>query len=158
MILKYGQTDDVYFVEATGNRGVSFNKWENIREHIGPDQFYAKLSWRQCRTEKDLTTKLAKFLGKTQGRKYGIGADKLVQQKTLRLDKQDDEDEMNIEEGRTFFCSELVAKAYKVLGIIEDDDTSCTQFYPVHFSQEGDHFLKVTKDTEIGPEMQIIID
>ncbi len=26
-----------------------------------------------------------------------------------------------VEEGRTFFCSELIAKAYKVLGVIEDD-------------------------------------
>jgi len=29
-----------------------------------------------------------------------------------------------IDEDRTFFCSELVAKAFKVLGIIEDDDTA----------------------------------
>jgi hypothetical protein len=26
-----------------------------------------------------------------------------------------------VEEDRTFFCSELIAKAYKVLGVIEDD-------------------------------------
>lgn len=31
-----------------------------------------------------------------------------------------------IAEDRTFFCSELVAKAFKILGIIEDDDMSCT--------------------------------
>ena len=39
-----------------------------------------------------------------------------------------------VNKDRTFFCSELVAKAYKTFGIIEDDDTSCTQFYPAHFT------------------------
>lgn len=35
-----------------------------------------------------------------------------------------------IEDDRTFFCSELVAKAYKAFGIIRDDGTSCTKFFP----------------------------
>jgi hypothetical protein len=30
-----------------------------------------------------------------------------------------------VEEDRTFFCSELIAKAFKVLGVIEDDEKSC---------------------------------
>jgi hypothetical protein len=32
---------------------------------------------------------------------------------------------MFVEEDRTFFCSELIAKAFKVLGVIEDDEKSC---------------------------------
>jgi hypothetical protein len=35
-------------------------------------------------------------------------------------------DEKFIEEDRTFFCSELIAKAYKILGIVENDDRSCS--------------------------------
>ena len=31
-----------------------------------------------------------------------------------------------VEDDRTFFCSELVAKAFKILGVIENDTTSCT--------------------------------
>jgi len=37
---------------------------------------------------------------------------------------------------RTFFCSELVAKAYKILGIMENDDTSSAKFFPSHFSSK----------------------
>ena len=31
-----------------------------------------------------------------------------------------------IDSSRTFFCSELVAKAFKVLGVIEDDEVACS--------------------------------
>ena len=31
-----------------------------------------------------------------------------------------------IDDDRTFFCSELVADAFKVLNIIENDDTACS--------------------------------
>ena len=41
-----------------------------------------------------------------------------------------------VEEDRTFFCSELIAKAYKVLGIIEDDKASC-KYYPGSFSSKS---------------------
>jgi len=42
-----------------------------------------------------------------------------------------------IDEKRTFFCSELVAKACKVLGILEDDSTACSRFMPSSFSTKG---------------------
>ena len=47
------------------------------------------------------------------------------------------------EDDRTFFCSELIAKAFKVIGVIQNDETSCTRFYPKHFSKEGESFLKL---------------
>ena len=57
-----------------------------------------------------------------------------------------------ISEGRTFFCSELVAKAFKCLGVIEDDETSCARFYPHHFASRGDSGMKLTPGTHIEPE------
>ena len=90
---------------------------------------------------------LKKFLESVEGKSYSISADKLLKTKTKRvLD----------EEERTFFCSELVAKAFKTLEILEDDDISCTQFYPHHFSQNGQAFLNLRSEVEIGPELQII--
>lgn len=62
-----------------------------------------------------------------------------------------------IDESRTFFCSELVAKAFKVLGILEADETASSQFYPHHFSARGDSFLRLTEGTTLGPEMEIIV-
>lgn len=48
-----------------------------------------------------------------------------------------------VDESRTFFCSELIAKAYKVLGIIEDDAKSCANYYPSSFSAKGGSILKM---------------
>lgn len=58
-----------------------------------------------------------------------------------------------IEDDRTFFCSELVAKAYKFLGIIEDDDINCATIYPHHFSALGEDGLNLTQGTHIEEEM-----
>ena len=49
-----------------------------------------------------------------------------------------------IEEDRTFFCSELVAKSFKILGIMADDDVASSMFYPHHFSALGDSGLNLT--------------
>ena len=163
-----GDPDEVYLVEAVGNKGVSYNKWSNIRNHIGTGKFYAKLSYRRTKSDHDLTYNLGRFLDEAVGKKYSIGGTKLLQQKTLRISKSTVNDkgpaspkangDKLVEDDRTFFCSELIAKAYKVLGFIEDDETSCAQFYPNPFSEKGDSFLKLMDDVEIGPEMQIIID
>lgn len=63
-----------------------------------------------------------------------------------------------IADDRTFFCSELVAKAFKCLGIIEDDDINCARFYPHNFSSRGDQMLKLTLGTSISEEQQVIVD
>lgn len=91
---------------------------------------------------------LEKFLGEAVGKKYGLGG--LLKQKTMK--KTSDSNDL-LDEDRSFFCSELVAKAFKCLRIIEDDDTSCTQFYPGTFSSKGDSFLKLTPGTSIESEL-----
>ena len=84
------------------------------------------------------------FLKEAVGRGYSISTSKLIQKntvkrvngkeqplstvKTVQSNHEDDLEESKnnfervfVEEDRTFFCSELIAKAYKVLGVIEDD-------------------------------------
>jgi hypothetical protein len=90
------------------------------------------------------------------GQRYDIGTDKLLRKKSLTK-KTLENGRQYVETNRTFFCSELVAKALKILNVIVDDDTSCTQFYPHHFSEKGDSFLKLEEGVKIMPEMQIII-
>ena len=53
-----------------------------------------------------------------EDKKYGIGIKKLMKKNSVK----NCDNEMGIATDRTFFCSELIAKAYKCLGIIEDDD------------------------------------
>ena len=96
---------------------------------------------------------LERFLSEAVGQSYGLGG--ILKQKTMRPGKESDR---LIQEDRSFFCSELVAKAFKLLGVIEDDETSCTQFWPHHFSSKGDKFLKLTEGTTIEGEMQIVTD
>ena len=63
-----------------------------------------------------------------------------------------------VDQDRTFFCSELVAKAFKILKFMDDDGTSCAKFYPSHFSSNGDNFLKLAKGTSLGPERLLDLD
>lgn len=69
----------------------------------------------------------------------------------------EEEDKLIIAEDRTFFCSELVAKAFKIIKVIEDDDISCTSYFPAHFGAKHDGKLKLTPGTTIESEMQIIV-
>jgi len=82
---------------------------------------------------------------------------KLNRRKTVNLNKQKGIERELIDKDRTFFCSELVAKAFKVLGIIEDNDIACSQVMPHHFSAIGDKVLKLTPGTKFEEELQVIV-
>jgi hypothetical protein len=47
MILKFeSHPNEIFIVEATGNTGVSINKWSSLRKHIGVNKFYQKCVYR----------------------------------------------------------------------------------------------------------------
>jgi hypothetical protein len=69
-----------------------------------------------------MVEQLQKFLAEAIGHKYSLNG--LMRRETVKAIKGI-ENEV-ISEDRTFFCSELVAKGFKLLGILENDDTSCT--------------------------------
>lgn len=118
MVLKFeSDPNEVYLIDATGNRGVCLNKWSFIRNFIGPNQFYRDVVFRHVEIERtnDMVDALEIFLKEVIGRKYGLG-NKLFRRKTAVTKKLGNC--KLIEEERTFFCSELIAKAFKVLGII----------------------------------------
>lgn len=76
-----------------------------------------------------------------------MSANKLARSQTVKgteMGLDENGEKRLIAADRTFFCSELVAKAFKILGIIEDNDTSSAKFYPSHFSSKYDSFLKLT--------------
>ena len=127
MCLKFeSAADEVFLVEATGNMGVSLNRWEYLKPHIGHDKFYDKLVYRHVHFDRGdkMVDNLERFLKEAVGLKYGIGGNKLLRKQTQKMDEKGSNE--LIQNGRTFFCSELVAKAFKLLGVIEDDNTSCT--------------------------------
>jgi len=58
---------------------------------------------------------------------------------------------------RSFFCSELLAKAYKVCKVMEDTTEPCSNFMPDKFTEAG-FDLPLLAGIEIGPELTFIDD
>lgn len=134
MILKFEtDPDEVYFVESTSNRGVSISRWSMIRKFVG--DFYEQVVLRHLEVDRndEMIDKLEIFLKEAVGNKYGISTSKLLFQRNTVKPKTG----KYIDDDRTFFCSELVAKAYKILGIMEEDGRPCNHFYPSSFSTKS---------------------
>lgn len=64
---------------------------------------------------------------KNLNKKFDLNVDKLFKY-TSKIHKSEEE-----EKQRTYFCSELVAAAYKKLGLLEQEKAT-TQYWPVTFS------------------------
>mmetsp|Transcript_16135 Transcript_16135/g.15519 ORF Transcript_16135/g.15519 Transcript_16135/m.15519 type:complete len:131 (-) Transcript_16135:34-426(-) len=103
----------------------------------------------------DMIDKLEVFLREAVGNKYGFSTSKLLFKRNTVKPKKN----QFIDEDRTFFCSELVAKAYKVLGIIEEDQKSCANYFPNSFSSERSNIdLKMTEGAILGPQLIINVE
>ena len=171
--------DVIYLLEAVGT-GVRLIKWDQIRKYIGRDdsKFFSSVSYRKVNMDRsrDFHDKFIEFANQTIGHKYSLDVPKLGRQKSIGLKWKPEEEaavalieeaekiggnhqyEKLVRDDRTFFCSELVAKALKTLEIIENDDRSCTQFYPKHFSSnccQNDFCLKLMPGVKIDKEKEI---
>ena len=71
------------------------------------------------------------------GKSYGLSTSKLLKKHTIKKNPG-----VQVEEDRTFFCSELIAKAYKVLGVMECDGRASSKYFPNNFTSEKDHTIK----------------
>lgn len=164
MVLKFEtEPDEIFLVEAVGGLGVTLNRWSFLRDSIGYGKFYKRMIFRHVNFDRGekMVDNLEKLLSEAVGKKYGISSNKLTRAKTRKIvdDVDGAEEQKNlIADDRTFFCSELVAKAFKLLYIIEDDERSCASFYPSHFSAKKDDYLKLTPGTSIDSEMQVIVE
>lgn len=109
-------------------------KWSDINGmslQISKNKFIFRIVWRKLNTElgsKQLGT-IEAFVAKTLGKGFEISLDKLFQFKSS-LQRSDE-----LEENKTYFCSELVARLYKELGLFDSEKAS-TSYYPVDFSDK----------------------
>jgi len=150
MCLKFeSDPDEIYYVDATSNCGVAISKWSNTRKYIG--EFYEQIMLRHLEFERsdELIDRLEIFLKEAVGHKYGLSTSKLLYSRPSLKPKE----ATYIEDGRTFFCSELIAKAYKSLGI-SNDDRSSSSFFPSTFSAKGG--LKLVEGAKLSPEFLIV--
>jgi hypothetical protein len=87
-----------------------------------------------ARTQQFIQT-FDEFLDEVWEMSYGIDLEKLAARMTMRgsfaIKKGNKKKYVN--ENRTFFCSELVAKAYKVLNVFQTNRSAAT-FFPNNFA------------------------
>ena len=162
-------------LDATSGHGVALQRWSNIKNYLVGNatinQFYEQIIYRKVVGERDdpMIDKLEVFLREVVGRQYGISTTRLLfPRKSIKNLKGSQEefksDRQYVPEDRKFFCSELVAKAFKVLGIIEDDDKACSSYFPSSFSSKGQSSLKFTRAADktplysMDPELNIVVD
>jgi len=88
LVLKFGsEPEDVFFMEATSNQGVSLKRFSGMKFTIG--SFYSKIVLRHLeweRPEMSLDV-LERFIEQVQGRKYNFSLSMLRKRQTVNLGK-----------------------------------------------------------------------
>ncbi|CAK67631.1 unnamed protein product (macronuclear) [Paramecium tetraurelia] len=131
----------LFVFDANADTGVTFIEWSQF---IEINDLYEKLAIRKLigvdriKIEK----KLIEFLQQVHGKKYEVTFSKLFRQKSLSPSKSNE----------SFFCSELVAKAFKYCGLLESHRASCS-FLPVEFTKK----LQLTNQTQITDDIVVIL-
>ncbi len=146
MLLRY-QDGRLFLLEATNGDGVGVSEWtaETAKDYkaVYPNIVYRQLQYKRTY---DLIIKLEKFLKNARGRKYQLNPLRLLQ-KYSSTDSVE-----NLHENKGYFCSELIASAYKTLGLLPRHISSA-QYWPGTFSAEGK--LKLEKGARFGDELLI---
>ena len=137
----------------------------SLRSTIGRQCVSARrVAYRRLNMERTplRMSKLETFLHDAYGKQYHISVKKLMQRKSVVGSKPDlssgdgsAKDQDGLAEDRTFFCSELIAKAYKEMGILETEKASC-QFWPVSFTQRKE--LPFVDKISLGEEYAVSVD
>ena len=93
------------------------------------------------------------FVKTTLGNSYSISLKNvLFRRKSVNPRSQDSQDI----DSREFFCSELIAKAYKEAGLLNSEEASWA-FMPADFSKESKR-LKLEKGAKLSEEVLIRFD
>lgn len=116
------------------------NKWHNL---------YSKLVYRRLNyhLNEDEIECLEDFAQKVRGKKYKMNLVKICRTKS----KRDAAEE--IKENKSYFCSELIASAYKRIGLLPED-VSATQYWPSAFSARANMEL-MKENAWLGEEYLI---
>eukprot|EP01084_Bolivina_argentea_P109275 195312_1 len=133
-------------LEALGS-GVQVFLWKNFRKYNWNNQ-YSRIGFRSLiipdsNLRKEIKRKLTQFVKTVVNRHYGWNPIALIRkQSTVSL----------YDESRTFFCSELIAKAFKEAGLLRSDLAS-SQYFPSHFQQSKN--MTLLKGCSFSNEMSV---
>jgi PH domain/Permuted papain-like amidase enzyme, YaeF/YiiX, C92 family len=138
LLIKYPSNKFCLF-EVTGVDGVAvllwddfvFYQWQNLYSKLT----YKKLTWDR---PEEAINKLHEFVNRVKGMDYHLSASKL-------FSKKNDKD---ISKKKGFFCSELIAKAYKTMGLLPEGRPS-SKYWPADF-EDGKMILNDSARLENG--------
>lgn len=135
------EDEQVALLETTSQTGVQVLFWEDFMRYKW-HLLYTRLVYRKLDVQRtnEVLSKVSSFISEVSGKKYRLA--KAIFKKSKGLDP-------GSEEG--YFCSELVACAYKSLGLI-DDKIHPSGVWPGNFSSEKP--LKLV-GCSLGPEILI---
>lgn len=158
LIVRFTNTNRLCLLEAMGETGVSLVEWESFVSNSW-HKLYSRTVYRRVDFERD-ADRLGPFLTwmKTvYGKPYKLSIDAIRvgmdrNSRTSVIHPEDSED-------RGYFCSELVAKAYKILRLLPEERASA-QYWPSVFGEvnpSSSQKLNWTSDvTSVSGEMDIL--
>jgi hypothetical protein len=145
--------NDVTFLEAVGDAGVTSNSWQRIRPHIGPGKFFEKICIRKlnCKRAPEFYKTLDVFIDEVWAHNYGLFDHKKLKRESIALT---DKNKRFVDEKRTFFCSELVVKAYKSLRVFNTIKAS-SHWMPSALAKDD---LPLANDCSLSKPIHILIN
>jgi len=167
-LLLRNSNGELVILEALGMTGVSYLRWSVFmarRWHTCYDWIAVRRVYFQ-RSPKQIAS-LQSYVRSVLGHKYGLTVKKLL---SRELSDEFDENgdclssadpakaqsaNDTAEDGRTFFCSELVAACLKRCGVIAGNKSS-TCYWPGSFSQSCSERLPLQEHARIGEEQLIV--
>ena len=129
-------------------------KWDSLRQTLGSkNKKYSQCVYRKVNFARSdiVSENIKKFLEEIKDCEYesSISIHKATRKDSLPLK---DNGRSFVDKDRTFFNSELIAKAFKAIGVFKEDGKSCTQYYPHQFSAKCDSTLPLNEGVSIGEE------
>lgn len=149
--------DDVYLYDSVYNGGVQLTHWNDFKKHEYYKDYmriaYRKLDIKDEALKKQIQENLFTFVTEHTGKKYELSLKKLLKRTSLGPEKI----QKNLKPGAQeegFFCSELVAAAYKAVGLL-DPFVASSRYLPVSFSQKK--ALKLLRDSSLSSEYALAL-
>lgn len=166
IILRFGdQIKDLYVLEAVGDKGVRIASWLTLRSELYEDGFFDKLVTRKLLYDMtpEKLTDLDIFRRNAVGKSYGLTATKLLfdQPSEVTFDQQATRESTHhakIDSDRQFFCSELIAKAFKVLEVMKNPQKGSNNYFPGSFGLNCKIDLELKDEVALGPPINILIN
>jgi len=114
--------------ESLRETGVTIVEWDRFMNKKWHD-LYSSIVYRKLHCEKapEFTQIFDDFIKQSLGKPFKINAMKLFR------NKNDEDSAPVIKSNKSYFCSELVATAYKRLGLL-DPEKAASKYWPGEFS------------------------